>query len=292
MIILHISGFGLQGDPEYTSRASYDPIAQAFGGLMYANSNPQLSGLNPAAVTVADYYTALFAYGSALGAYIKRLKTGEGDSIDVNQYEAIVRCQAAHVMYDWNLAEGHPLRFTPGKINNSTAGYNGYKCKDGKYVMMLIFGPAMKRAFPVFGLEYGTEEWPAKMIYKDFDPEGKALDEAIQAYCDQHTADEVQAALTAVGAPAMQALTYEDMLEHPHYLARETITTRYSRGMDQDVKVANIYPRLKRNPGKFWRSTPAWGEDTNDILEDMGYTAEEIARLNESKAVHQGEVLD
>ena len=40
LVIVHISGFGQAGEDSYVSRASYDPIAQAFGGLMYVNSLP------------------------------------------------------------------------------------------------------------------------------------------------------------------------------------------------------------------------------------------------------------
>ena len=43
---------------------------------------------------VTDYYAGLFAYGSSLAAYIHALKTGQGESFDLAQYEAAVRCQA------------------------------------------------------------------------------------------------------------------------------------------------------------------------------------------------------
>lgn len=37
---------------------------------------------------------------------------------------------------------------------------------------------------------------------------------------------------------------------------------------------------------------PGMGEDTNDILSDLGYTAEQIEALNAAAVVHQGEKLD
>lgn len=292
LIIVHLSGFGLDGDPNFAGRASYDPISQAFGGLMYANSNPAAGTLTPAALNVVDYYTALFCYSAALGAYIKKSKTGIGESIDASQFEAAVRCQGNNVMYSWNVPQDSPWHYRPGKTNSNTAGYDGYKCKDGKFVYMLIFGATMKRAFPIFGLEFGSEEFPAKMIYKDWEPCGQALNAAIQAFCDEHTADEVEEILTAASIPCMQMMSYDDMPNHPHYIARNTVVTNYSRGMKQEVRMSNVYPRMKNSPGKIWRSAPAWGEDTNDILEDLGYSANEISALNENGAVHQGEILD
>ncbi len=95
-------------------------------------------------------------------------------------------------MYSWNVPQDSPWHYRPGKTNSNTAGYDGYKCKDDKFVYMLVFGATMKRAFPIFGLEFGSEEFPAKMIYKDWEPCGQALNAAIQAFCDEHTADEVE----------------------------------------------------------------------------------------------------
>ena len=40
LVIIHVSGFGQYGVPEYVSRASFDPVAQAFGCLMHTNGYP------------------------------------------------------------------------------------------------------------------------------------------------------------------------------------------------------------------------------------------------------------
>jgi len=165
---------------------------------------------------------ALMAYGSALGAYMKAQKTGIGESIDISQYEAIIRCMNASALKDWNNPKGHILRFEPGFPNNHTAGYNSYLCKDGKNVMMLLINTAvMRKAFPVLGLEYGTEELPEKHVYKDWEPHGIILEEAVKKFCSEHTAQEVEDALSPLGVPCICALTFDQMLEHPHYKARE-----------------------------------------------------------------------
>lgn len=288
LIILHLTGFGTFGLPEYVKRASYDPIAQAFGGMMYANQVPGSAPKN-AVPLIGDYYVGLFALSSALAAYIKMLRTGQGESIDVNQYEAIVRT-ANYGFNNWNYPPDHPLasqqRFKQGNLTSHTAGWNGYECADGNFVYMLIFGPSvMKRAFSVFGIEYGTEEWPAKPIYKEFDDEGRRLNEVIKAYCMQHTAAEVEAALNAVGAPAICQLTYDQQLTHPHFLARGTFTKIHSNLLDREVTIPSIYPKMKNSKVEIFRPAPAWGEDTEDILRDLGRTEEEIKALEENKIV-------
>ena len=58
LVITHISGFGQWGDPDYVRRASYDPIAQAFSGVMYMNGLPGRRSA-PAEVSISDYYLSL-----------------------------------------------------------------------------------------------------------------------------------------------------------------------------------------------------------------------------------------
>src|SRR5699024_3743493 len=81
LIIVHISGFGQEGDETYVNRASYDPIAQAFGGLMEINGFPDRPPI-PAFPVMADYITGFFAISSALAALYKVQATGKGESID------------------------------------------------------------------------------------------------------------------------------------------------------------------------------------------------------------------
>lgn len=90
LVIVHISEFGQTGDPRYVPRPSFDPIAQAFGGMMFCNSTPGTKA-TPANFLVADYYSGYMAAVSALVAYVRARETGIGDSIDVAQFEAVMR---------------------------------------------------------------------------------------------------------------------------------------------------------------------------------------------------------
>lgn len=285
LVIVHLSGFGQYGDPNYWPRASYDPIAQAFGGVFYSNSVPG-QPMHMVLPQIADFNAALFAFGSALAAYIKAQKTGIGDSIDVAQYETLIRCMGGTTLRDWNYPEGHRARFHPGVFNQNTAGYDAYQCKDGNCVMMLLLGTSvLAKALPVFGLEFGSEEFPKTFRYDYFSPEGKRLNEVITKYCSEHTAKEVEDALAPLGVPAISALTFDQMLDHPHYQARESIVKMPTYDLKQEIWVSNVVPKLKNNPGKAWRQPPTYGGDSDDILADLGYTEEQIAAFKEANIV-------
>ena len=285
LVIIHLSGFGLWGDEGYVTRASYDPIAQAFGGMMYAN---YMEGEAPRAASalIADFYSGLFAFGSGLAGYIKALRTGQGESIEISQFESVLRCMCDKAIGAWNYDDDHPMKFKPGNFNSRTAGYNSYLCGDGNYVYLLVFGASvMEKACKIMGVEWGSDDFPVAPIYRDFSPEGKRWDAALGKFCMDHTAKEVEAIFSEAGIPAMCMMKFEDMLEHPHFKARESIIKVHGNLFDRDLYVSNIFPKVKNAPGKIWRQAPHGGEDTVDILTDLGYSAEEIDGLIEDGAV-------
>ena len=92
LTIAHISGFGQTGDPAYVSRASFDGIGQAYGCFMEMNGYPDRLPVL-AFPQVSDYYAGFMASIGALAGYINAQRTGKGDSVDVAQYEAMLRCE-------------------------------------------------------------------------------------------------------------------------------------------------------------------------------------------------------
>ena len=73
LVIAHVTGFGLTGDPDYLKRGSYDAIGQAFSGYMNINGEPEPGLPAPASAFMGDYVTAMLASWSCLAAYIKAL---------------------------------------------------------------------------------------------------------------------------------------------------------------------------------------------------------------------------
>ncbi len=114
IVICHVSGFGQDGDPEYVGRASYDFTAQAFGGMMNLMGNPDPDPPSRAVPWTADYITALFCLWSSLAAYIHAQKTGQGQVIDLAQYEAVHRILAG------TMVAYHEL----GMVRERAARYN------------------------------------------------------------------------------------------------------------------------------------------------------------------------
>lgn len=276
LVITHISGFGQWGDPDYVRRASYDPIAQAFSGVMYMNGLPGRRSA-PAEVSISDYYTGYMAAFASLAAYISAARTGKGDSIDVPQYESTLRCEAGWPLDIWN-DSGRP--FVQGKGNNGNVGFNSYMCSDGREVYMVIIGPALlKRLMALLDLPYNEGVFAGCINnVKEGTPAGEVLEKAIVDFCASRTSAEAEKAFAEAGLPCSRILSHMEMLDHPHYVARESLT-RWQRVDGGELTGQNVTPKLKRNPGRIWRGCPLPGMDNEDILGELGYTQADIEAM-------------
>ncbi|UWG96680.1 L-carnitine CoA-transferase [Dehalobacter sp. DCM] len=286
LVIVHVSGFGQTGIPEHVSRPSYDPIAQAFSGFMSINGFPDRPPI-PAAPQVADYITGLFALGSALAALYKAKTTGEGDSIDLAQFEAMARIQC--YMVDYMNVPGMTF---PREGNRSAmlAGWGGFTCKDGKDLFIAVSGGGgVKNVVEFLGLGYGSEEFPAGSpnVMKGRSKGAAILDQKLEEYCATKTVEEAEKELTAAGVACCTVMDYEMIVNHPHYLARD-VFIEWETMQGKKIRGLNVVPKFKKHPGKVWRPMPGMGMDNEEILSDLGLTEEQIQELYEKKVIKKG----
>jgi L-carnitine CoA-transferase len=272
LIIAHVSGFGQSGLPEYVKRASYDSMAQAMSGFMFLNESPHPDQPPFAGGPyIADFVTALWLAVSVLAAVYKSKNSGEGESIDLAQYEAMAISQ--QYQSDWYTT--HVVKDRPGF---TVAGPNVglFKCKDGKYVQICFSGAGIhKKAIPFFGLEYGSAEFPEGIAIIVDPKANEKYTKAMQDYFDQHTAKEASDAMIAAGLPAQLVYTLEDLENDPHVAARENIWEWENFKGDKVRAFAGV-PKLKKHPFQIWRPAPWMGMDNEEVLADLGYTPEQI----------------
>jgi L-carnitine CoA-transferase len=289
LVIVHISGFGQTGDPEYTKRPSYDPIAQAFGGYMDMNGFPGMPSM-PTNPLTADYVTALFAFGTSVAALMKSRETGKGESIDLAQYELLMRTQSR---YPLDYTRNGQVFVKEGNHSNFFAGYGTYTCKDGKEIYMLYLGNGvLQKGLPFMGIPYGTGDVPEGSSVVDVNTKaGQQLESNIKAFCEAHTAEEAERAFIDAGVPCSRIMKYEDCLVNPQYLARE-VFTEWKAGNGEKIKGVNIFPKFKNNPGKIWRGAPNIGMDNEDILQEVGLSEEEIQALYDKGVIVKKDYID
>ncbi len=275
LIIAHISGFGQSGVPEYVSRASYDQIAQAFSGYMYMNSNPETAPY-AAGPLAADFFTALYTAVSVLAALNKVKQTGKGESIDIAQFELMMRVQQ-RAPDGFN---GNDKNLVFAGYPSPVAGIGSYKCRDGRYVSCNLGGAGVfRRCCEFLGLEYGGPDIPEGTQQGRIGaPAGDLYQSALLKYFSERTADEAQKEMLGARLPISKINTFADLIDDPHVKARG-VFSEFENFKGKKLRCVGPVPKFKNYPGKVWRAAPGYGMDNEEVLSELGYTPEDISAL-------------
>lgn len=175
VVLVSISGFGQTG-PD-SKRALFDAIAQASSGLMSitgeANGDPMLAG-----TYIADYMTGYQAAIGAFGAIVHRMKTGEGQQVDVASLDSMFATLGTRLIAHLMLGVDMPRS---GSRDLLTAPVNVYNCSDGP----IYIQAGTNSLFPKFCRAIGREDlldaeeyplcldaWPVRKSSKPWLPTG------------------------------------------------------------------------------------------------------------------------
>ncbi len=283
LVIVHLSGYGQYGEDQFINLPSYDHIAQAFSGYLIQNGDGEQPV--PAFPYSGDYISGFMVLSSALAALHNAKRTGEGESVDVAMYEALLRVSHYYMIDYFNNGTLYP-RTTKGK-DPTQVGCGVYRCKDGCITMSWVGGPQIRRLLEVLDHAHilGTDEFPEGIpgIRAD-SSQGEVLEGKLDAFFGEKTIDETLALLESMTIAATRVLTIPELESHPQYIARENLV-EWDTLSGGKCKGSNIVPKFTKNPGQIWRSMPSRGMDTASILSDLGYSDQEIHALAEVGAV-------
>ena len=272
LIMLRISGYGQTGP--YRDKPGFGVVAEAMSGLRHLTAEP---GRVPVrvGVSIGDTLASLHGVIGILLALQERQRSDKGQVIDVALYEAVFNCMES-LLPEYSAFGA--VRGAAGSALPGIAPSNAYRCKDGGYALIAGNGDSIfKRLMQTMNrTDLGQDPSLA-------DNSGRVkrvaeLDAAIEAWTLQHTVDEVLAALDKASVPAGRIYTVADIAADPHYRAREMIQqVQMDDGSTLDVP--GIVPKLSRTPGSHRRNAPRIGQDTDDVLREMGLSNDQIQQL-------------
>ena len=171
IVVAHVSGYGQSGHPDYLGRASYDVVAQAFGGMTNLTGSPAPEPPMRSTPLTADYLTALFCLWSSLAGYIHAQRTGQGQVIDLAQYEAIHQVLSGTMTAYFELGV---IRERSGNRSGRAQPFGPYQAKDG-WVIIAAVGTVFDRVCRILDLDPGEEKWGIAATETD-SPEGIEFD--------------------------------------------------------------------------------------------------------------------
>jgi formyl-CoA transferase len=164
---------------------------------------------------------------------------------------------------------------TPSSIHTSA---------DGKHVQIGANGDAI---FKRFMLIIGREDLANDPMLASNDGRDSRRDElygVIDRWVNSQPLQTVLDLLNQAEVPVSRIFSAEDMFSDPQYLAREMfLSAKLPDG--KDFKMPGIVPKLSGTPGSSEWVGPTLGEHNAQVLSDLGYDAQQIARLREDGAI-------
>lgn len=290
IVIVHVSGYGKSkfgGDPEKCSRASYDLIAQAYSGWNRAIMAPTDDVMRIPFYT-GDYITALFGAVGALAAYVRAQKTGEGQVVDVAQFETIARVLEFYYTLYFNL-NGYMDWRGYEKTHPRTQPYGLYRAKDG-WIALGAVGPNVYRRFlealsELTGIN--PDDFPYEECQVRDSPKGSKLYKIITECFAERTKEDLEKYFSKWRIPCSRVSTPEDVIKDDHWLQRGDIVETLDMTTGKVIKQMGIVPKFSKTPGIVWRGPTKIGEDTPKVLKELlEVSDEEIMELKKKGVVN------
>ncbi|MFN5723880.1 MAG: CaiB/BaiF CoA transferase family protein [Betaproteobacteria bacterium] len=279
LIVLRISGYGQTGP--YRNRPGFGVVAEAMGGLRHLTAEP---GRVPVrvGVSIGDTLAALHGVIGILLALQHRHASGRGQIIDVALYEAVFNCMES-LLPEYSAFGA--VRGAAGSALPGIAPSNAYRCQDGAYALIAGNGDSIFRRLMILIGREDLANDPSLADNAGRVARVAEIDEVISAWTAQRSVNDALAALDSVSVPAGRIYSVADIASDPHYRAREMLLdVQLDDG--SSLTLPGIVPKLSATPGSHRRNAPTLGQDTGEVLREIGLTEAQIAALRERGIVN------
>lgn len=275
--IIHcsITGFGRQGP--YKDLAGYDYIIQAMSGLMSITGSKE-SGPMKVGVAISDIITGLYASIGILSALNERHQSGLGQTIDISLFDSQVSALV-------NVASNYLISGDiPGLLGNkhpNIVPYQIFPTLDGEMVVAVGNDRQFQKLCTVIGqTELGND--------KRFRANANRLENRVELErllskrLKNKTSNEWKTLFNEAGIPAGPINNMKEVFEDPQVIAREMVTTVDHPEIGK-VNLVSSPIKMSRNPTKIRRHPPLAGEHNEEVLEELGYSQQDIKQMKKNK---------
>ena len=277
------STYGPRGP--WAERRGFDQTAQARSGLMFAMGERDFPDPVQTVSGVADQMGATVLALGILAALLARERTGVGQKINTSLLGSALHLQAIGVTVASLRGKGwvqHSRKRTKNPLTNH------YRCGDGKWLLFSEiqadrFWPEFCRALGLDGLIDDPRFATAMGGRRDHAEELIGiLDETLAT----RPRDEWLRIFEEQRAPFAYAPVndYADVLSDPQVLENDYVV-EYDHPAAGPVKLMGYPVRFSQTPAQIAREAPEFGQHTEEVLQELGLSWEEIAKLREEGVV-------
>jgi crotonobetainyl-CoA:carnitine CoA-transferase CaiB-like acyl-CoA transferase len=267
LIYCSISGYGQTGP--YHQKGGFDIMAQGLSGLMDMTGERKGKPVK-VGIAIHDIAAAQTALQSILIAYIHRLKSGEGQYIDVSLVDSGLAWTV------WEAAAYFGKGEVPqrnGMAHRVSAPYQGFQTKNG----FILIGAANQKLWEKFCLNVVDQpEWLENPRYATNSLRNEHVDELeieIEEILVTETSEYWLELLEKNGIPSGPIYSYDQTLSNPHIKEREMVL-EYLHPIAGSMKTLGFPAKFSETPGQLVKPAPLLGQHNEEILQEIGFTKE------------------
>ena len=269
LVYVSIVGYGA-GGPE-SDKPAYDDLIQAVAGIPSLHAPGESARYAP--IAVADRVTGICAANAALGAMVHKLRTGQGQYVEVPMFETI----AALVLADHMAGLTFEPPLGPPIFQRYVSIRRPFPTDDGSICLMVLTDKQWRTFFRTAGQpEVMNDERFTTVANRTRNLE--ALYEIVASLLKQRKTGEWIILLQEADIPAARLETVQSLISHAH-LVETGFFQQVEHPSEGTIRVvAKTSNWSLTQPGPT-RPTPRLGEHTREVLAECGYSQPQIDEL-------------
>ncbi len=271
LIVCNITGYGTAGP--YRDRKAYDLLVQSETGVLSITGTPDTP--SKVGISIADIAAGMYAYSAILTALLVRARTGEGMVVDTSLFDALGEWMGYAAYY--TSYSGHPPSRS-GASHAAIAPYGPFDSLDGEAVYLGIQNEREWQRFCANVLRRPEVTDDVRFSSNSSRVMNRAsLDAIITSVFMTLNGVEIRQRLDDAAIANARMNTVQQFVDHPQLAARDRWRTVESpvgtlRALLPPVTMEGVEPVMAR--------IPEVGEDTEAVLEELGYDIAVIRSSN------------
>jgi CoA:oxalate CoA-transferase len=259
LILCSISGFGQEGP--YREWRAYDPIIQGMSGLSSVTGYPDRPPVRCGAA-VSDTSAALYAVIGILAALQRRMKTGEGEWVDLSMQDGALFLLPDVLEFMW---AGIPAT-RRGNEHIGVVPFDVYQAKDGYVTLCAVTSAHWEGLMRAIGREDLAQD-PRFVDLTGRRQHRQEIDTLLQAWIQERSVYDVVTTLQTHQVPSGPQLDLPEVLQDEHLMSRGMVVDLEHpvHGKLNEMKGFGMPIRFVNHPLGFEHPAPALGAHNAEI---------------------------
>ena len=277
IILTTSTAFGSEGP--YGQRVGFDGVAQAMSGNMYltGHENEPMRNYFP----YVDFTTASLNAMATLAAIIHKMKTGEGQHVQGALLASAITIANGTLIEQQQLNNN---RTATGNRGQTSAPVDAFQTKDGWILVQVVGDPLYAR----WAALMGEDQWITDPKYANDEVRGNNsadISQRMQEWTGQRTTTEAIESLEAARIPCGEVLSPQAALDNEQVAAMNFLTPIDYPGLAKPAAVARMPIDFSAINTAIRHRAPILGEHTNEILDSLGFTSQDIESFRKEGSI-------